>query len=579
MHKKRWIALLLSLALLLTGCSPINLLQQALQDGQPSTFDKIMEALTGVKMTVPFSEMPYVHPEEETLQALFDAAIDAAGKLDENALMDALDTASMAYWDFHTYHTIAMIRSDSDQTDTYWMEEYAWCELLSSKVEQWMEQMLQACALSPLRARLERAGYFLPHELDAYEDSDSYNDEMVALYQRESELISDYRELTADPTITLDGAEVPLNEYLSQEDVPEEEQEEVYLAYLQQINEEAAEIYCELILMRREMAEVAGYTDYEAFQYDYFGRAYTPEDVADYLADIQEILGPYRQALTARGAYDAITFPPMAEETLLPTLQKVMEALGQDAAQALDCMLEYELYNVSSSLTKAPISYTAYLPSYEVPYLFVNTYRDVEDVLYTAHEFGHFLPAWLYGYGVGSLDLDETYSQGMEYLTLCHLESILSESDYEALLRIKLLDTLDTYTMQGALASFEQAVYALPEEELNAETLNALSLSCMQDYGCVDGDEEFCSLYWSQVTHLFEMPFYVLSYCVSVDSAMQIYQKELAQPGDGRDAYFALLDSPDIFFPEELETVGLESPLSEGRVEQALELIKNQLPK
>ena len=241
-------------------------------------------------------------------------------------------------------------------------------------------------------------------------------------------------------------------------------------------------------------------------------------------------------------------------------------------------MLEYELCDVTPSLSKAPTSYTAYLPSYETPYLFVDTYGDVEDVLYTAHEFGHFLAAWMNGTGGSSLDLDETYSQGLEYLTLCQLKSILSESEYEALVRIKLLDTLDTYTMQGAFSSFEQAVYALPEEELTAETLNALSLSCMQDYGCVDEDEEFCSLYWSQFTHLFESPFYVLSYCISLDSAMQIYQKEVAHAGSGRDAYFALLDYPEMLFPEELDAAELESPLTEGRVEQVLELIKNQLP-
>lgn len=578
MRKHQWIALLLCFTLLLGGCSPIDLLQQALYGEQQTPFGKLMEALTGVKPMVPFPEMPYVHPEEAALQEIFDAAIVAADKPDENALMDALDAASIAYRDFHTYHTIAMIRSDSDQTDTYWMEEYAWCDRLSAKAEQWMEQLLQACALSPLRARLERAGYFLPHELDAYEESDNFNDEMVALYQRESELISAYRELCADPTIPLDGTTVQLNEYLAREDVDEEGQKEAYLAYMQQINEEAADLYCELILLRREMAETADYADYEAFQYDYYGRTYTPEDVQDYLADIRELLGPYRQSLMAQGAYDAITYPAMTEGKLITTLQKVMEALGPDTAETMDFMLEYELCNVSPSLNKAPTAYTAYLPSYETPYLFVNTYGDVEDVLYTAHEFGHFMPAWMYGNGVGSLDLDETYSQGMEYLTLCQLKSILSESEYEALLRIKLLDTLDTYTMQGAFSSFEQAVYALPEEELNAETLNTLSLSCMRDYGCVDEDEEFCSLYWSQLTHLFEAPFYVLSYCISVDSAMQIYQKELAQPGDGQDAYFALLDFPDIFFPEELETVELESPLSEGRVEQALELIKTQLP-
>ena len=578
MRKIRMIALLLCAALLLTGCSGVDILQQVMNGGA-DPFAELMREMSGYEPLVPFSRMTYAHPDEAALQELFDTAAELAEEGNNvNALMDAIDAAFVAYDDFYTQSTIAMIHADSDLTDEYWQEEYAFCDRLTSQAEQWMEQMLRACALSKLRPRLEREGYFYPHELDAYEDSDSYNDEMVALYQRESELVNDYRALCADPEILLDGETVKLNDYLAKEDLGEDAYNEAYLAYLQQINEAAAEIYCELVLLRRQIAEKSGFEDYESFQYDYYGREYTPEDAGKYLNEIRDVLGPYRRELVEQGEYEAITYPAMTESRLMSTLEKAMEQLDPIASEAFSFMKEYELYNVSASLKKSANAYTAYLYSYGVPYLFVNTYSDVEDTLYTAHEFGHFLAAYENGIVNVALDLEETYSQGMEYLVLQNLESILDDSQYEALSRIKLLDTLDTYAAQAAYAAFEQAVYALPEEDLNAETINELSRTLMEEYGYAGDGEEYNRLHWTQVAHLYEMPFYMLSYCVSVDSAVQIYEKAIVDADDAWDAYSTLLYIPDYSFLDALEEAELASPLSEGRAEAVKTLLEAQLP-
>lgn len=578
MRRYRLIALLLTISLLLSSCGTVQILQENLNGGT-DPFSQLMDAMHMLEPLVPFSEMPYEHPDEAALQALFDTASDLAENgEDVEELMTALDAALAAYNDFYTQNTIAMIRADSDLTDEYWQEEYAYCDRLTSQAEQWMEQMLRACALSDLRKALERKRYFYPHELDAYEESDSYNDETVALYQQESELVSAYRALCADPEILLDGKTVKLNDYLAEEDLDEDTYNEAYLAYLQQINEEAAELYCELVLIRRQIAEESGYEDYESFQYDYYGRDYTPEDARNYLTEIRDTLGPYRQTLVQQGEYEAITYPTMTEGRLMSTLERSMEQLDPIASEAFSFMKEYELYNVSASLKKASTAYTAYLYSYNVPYLFVNTYSDVEDTLYTAHEFGHFLGAYENGMINVALDLEETYSQGMEYLVLQNLESILSDSQYEALCRIKLLDTLDTYTGQGAYAAFEQAVYALPEEDLNAETLNALSRTLLEEYGYAEDGADYNSLCWTQVAHLYEMPFYMLSYCVSVDSAMQVYALALEDAGEGWDAYCDLLYCPEFSFLDALEEAGLENPMADGRAQDVMALLDAQLP-
>ena len=67
---------------------------------------------------------------------------------------------------------------------------------------------------------------------------------------------------------------------------------------------------------------------------------------------------------------------------------------------------------------------------------------------------------------------------------------------------------------------------------------------------------------------LFTQPFYILSYVVSNDAAMQIYQMEQEEAGSGLALYTDMLylwesTSPLTF----LEEQGLGSPFASGRVE------------
>ena len=74
------------------------------------------------------------------------------------------------------------------------------------------------------------------------------------------------------------------------------------------------------------------------------------------------------------------------------------------------------------------------------------------------------------------------------------------------------------------------------------------------------------------------MPFYMVSYCVSVDAAMQLYERALEDPVAAWDVYCTLLDCPDLPFSEALEEAGLESPFAPGRIETAKRTIEGQLP-
>ena len=73
---------------------------------------------------------------------------------------------------------------------------------------------------------------------------------------------------------------------------------------------------------------------------------------------------------------------------------------------------------------------------------------------------------------------------------------------------------------------------------------------------------------WVDITHFFEQPFYVITYPVSHDIAMQIFQLEQAEPDAGLEKFLEMLPrvSPDMI--ESAESAGLESPFTPGRLEK-----------
>ena len=141
-----------------------------------------------------------------------------------------------------------------------------------------------------------------------------------------------------------------------------------------------------------------------------------------------------------------------------------------------------------------------------------------------------------------------------------------------------MIDALDTYIQQAAFADFESKAHAIGPDELTADKLNELALQAAEDFGfCDEGFEEYYKYFWMDITHFFEYPFYVISYPVSLDVAMQIYELELQQPGRGMDKFFEILPHDWETFMETVTNGGLRSPFSEDSISSVAALIGDTL--
>ena len=519
-------ALMMTLVMLLSGCQAIEMLENLETGGMTDL------------VSTPFDQMEYTRPDMDALQqSLEDCLAASETETDAVALKDKLAEEFYAkYSSFYTNYNLACIFYFKDMTDTYWETEYNFCLENSAEVDAAYEELNDTLADCPLADALEELEYFGEGFFDAYEGESIWDDEFVALLNRESELESRYYQLTEEAQSVTSYSE----------------------AFFQTYGIQMAELFVELIKVRQEQAKHAGYDSYQEFAYDFHhSRDYTPEEGERYLEEVGEKLSPLYRRLVGTDAYE-IGRVFSSEKNTYNYVQGCAQAMGGTFQEAFEYMEEDNLYDISYGPNKYNASFEVYLPDYYAPYLFVNPGMSQWDKLTFAHEFGHFCSDYAsYGSSVG-VDVAEIFSQGMEYLSLCY------NTDGSDLAKIKMVDSLSLTVEQSAYALFEHRVYDLEGEELTVENVQAV----YEEIGNTFGFDiwNWDSRDYVLITHFFTEPLYVISYVLSNDGAFQIYQMELAEPGKGKALLEESLDTQTSSLMAFFEEAGLTDPFTPGRV-------------
>ena len=484
-----------------------------------------------------FEDMVYNRPDMEALeQSITDACETAAGENLEE-IVDAIYAFYDVYDAFYTNYMLADIHYCHDLTDAYWEEEYNFCAENSGTVDAALEELYYALEKSPCRAELESEEYFGEGYFDSYEGENHWDEEFVALLTQESELQSKYYELTS----------------LGQQ--YDDTTEEFYT----QCGNEMMELLVELIALRQEIAAYVGYESYADFAWDYYhSRDYTPAQTRVYVDRIRDELVPlYRQA-AGESYWDA--FDRCTSAQTFDYARTMARNMGGTVEEAFELLEAGALYDIAPGANKYESSFEVYLDTYWQPFIFMNPTNCTYDHLTFAHEFGHFCNDYAaYGSYAGT-DVSEFFSQGMEYLSLCYGEA----SDH--LTKMKMADSLCMYVEQAAYADFEMRMYDIPVEELTVDALLALYKEVGTGYGFDSfgyDPREFVT-----VNHYFTNPLYIMSYVVSNDAAMQLYQLEQENPGQGLAKFEENLTTEEYYFLSFLDAAGLQSPFAEGRLQE-----------
>ena len=156
------------------------------------------------------------------------------------------------------------------------------------------------------------------------------------------------------------------------------------------------------------------------------------------------------------------------------------------------------------------------------------------------------------------MDVLEVFSQGMEFLSLFYTD------ENPDLARMKMADSLCIYVEQAAYATFEMRMYDLSPEDLSPEALTELYEEVALEFGFESigyDPREFV-----YINHFYTNPLYVLSYVVSNDAAMQLYQLEAETSGAGLACLEENLATEETYLLAFLHEAGLESPFAPGRL-------------
>jgi oligoendopeptidase F len=127
---------------------------------------------------------------------------------------------------------------------------------------------------------------------------------------------------------------------------------------------------------------------------------------------------------------------------------------------------------------------------------------------------------------------------------------------------------------QAAYASFESQVYGLTGDALHVEAVRDLFGQTLEQFG-MDGILEDRS--YVMVGHFFTNPQYIISYVVSNDAALQLYQMEKEQAGAGLACYEQNLSTEHSDFIAFLAAAGLDSPFAYGHIGKVRKTISDAL--
>lgn len=518
------LSLCMVLCVLLTGCS---LLQSVLGTG-----------------LVPYRQMEYTRPDMVEFAAVLDESCASALEEDNiDTLVDAIWAFYNVYDTFYTNYNLAMIAYSRDLTDIYWEDEYAYCTSNSAAADAGLDRLYRTLAKSPLRETLEGEDYFGPDYFDSFEGDGIYDEHLTELLSQEAILCSQYQVISG---------EAAASEYYSEE-------------YFTRYGSQMEQVFLELVQLRQQIAAYVGYNSYPQFAYDFYHmRDYTPQQATGYLADVRAELVPLYRRFTA--SWDE-KLAACTEEDTLRYAKSMARSMGGIVYDAFSDMSSAGVYDISYGENKYGASFEVYLTAYQTPYIFLSPTGTEYDKLAFVHEFGHFCCDYVTpGGSMQSADVAEVFSQAMEYLSLSYAEG------GEDLIRLKMVDCLSTYVEQAAYASFEHQVYGLNGEALTVEGIRELYEEVCIAYGLDvpgwDSRDYVC------VPHFYESPLYIISYVLSNDAALQIYEMEQGEQGSGLTCFEENLTSAQPDFLAFLEEAGLESPFATGRlgrVRQTLE--------
>ena len=425
--------------------------------------------------------------------------------------------------------SIAYVKYSENVNDEYYSDEYDYMdETMVNASDAFFtvcHQMITGAYSSDFTAFLNDDKY-----ISEYQDYEPMDTDQLELFSKENDLIRQYysqADTLMDTSCTIGGKEYTFEDVIGDNAYELYNQDsnlymEVYETCLKKYNALVGETFLELVDVRTKIAASYGYDSYADYadEKDY-KREYTVSDL-EVMKKAVKGYGGDMQYLTSVFT-DESDFYYADSSELVTKVGTILKEISPLVSESFDYFWDNQLFSIGEESERMDGGYTIYLSKSIMPYIFAKTDGSAQNAITLAHEFGHFtafheVPMPYPLLDSGSLDLEETHSQGLQLLFTERADSLF-KSDADNIRSYNVMRVLSAVLDGCVLDDWQREVYANPGMTL--DEINDLFKRIEIEYG--SDDYTGLEYLWCDISHNFESPMYYVSYAVSALGALQIW--------------------------------------------------------
>ncbi len=424
---------------------------------------------------------------------------------------------------------IAYIKYSENVNDDYYSDEYTYANEILIEAS---DAFFSACHEMIVGAHKDDFRAFLNDDVyaDYYLDYEPMNEEQIGYFAKENELVQQYytqADTIMDTSCTIDGQTYTFEDVIGDNSEAFYSQDadlylEVYETCLKKYNAMVGETFLDLVDVRTDIAKSFGYDNYADYaDVEIYEREYVPADLEimklaakDYGEDIQDFSYMFSTG-------KSFHYNDSAE--LVGKVGSVLTDISPIAADTYDYFWNNHLYSIGNDSGRMDGGYTIYLSREQIPYIYIKDDGTAQAAITLAHEFGHFtafhqVPMPYPTIKSGSLDLEETHSQGLQLLFTEKAKSLFGR-DADQIRAYNVARVASAVVDGCVFDDWQREVYANPDMTL--DEINDAFRRIEATYGAsyYPGLEYL----WCDVSHNFDSPMYYVSYAISALGALQIW--------------------------------------------------------
>ena len=594
---KRIFAFFLAILLIGTGCTadPAAPISSVPELDSSSSQSVVFDQPPVNRTEIPFSEMEYVQPDLDKTIAQYESfasQVQQAQSAEE--VMEIWKQEAQVCKEYYNMYTLSNILFSIDTSKEENAANYQYMQDFLAKLKPSGVSLTRAILQSPYRDQLEQM--VGAHVLEAMEtDSENYSEEQLELELQENQLTTQYTQLLSQATVyeTPDYTFTTSDMYYylyAGESADREIAANLLQDYYESLNQQCGDIYVQLVSLRQQQAQAAGFEDYLDYYYHNRSyRGYGRQEIEQFRAWVKAYIVPVYQQIKS-DAQQRLGHPlnlfeyssPLPEQSnasyletitsasdLVEIVVGILQDLSPETREMIDFMTRNELYDLTSAPNKSSGAFTTYFYGWQEPFVLSN-YDDAGTYL---HEMGHALNFYRTGdltvleQDLQGSDISEVHSQSLELLASPWLDRLYTDADaaeksnvFEMFFTILSATMVDEFQHQvyesGSMSISEMnALYAQLEQEYFGE-IDHLGLSFLDD-----------GLDWVDIHHLFESPMYYIEYALTGVVALGFWQDAQIDWDQAFADYIQFLDIPnDVNLPDSLAMAGRQTLFSEETI-------------